>query len=238
MAFTQNIVNGIDSATDKINDATNSVTGPLNDTLGAIGAEVNSITNFLDRFDSSLPHYKHSKAAIHSWEPVYLNQFDVIITPPNVILENDKYADLLMEQIKSVDGLPEIIPTGTVEQRYMWATRTFSKPIPEKTTADITISFEVNINSRRSLYVYETLRAWAELQFNPEIGMYGLKGDYTGIMSILINNKQGKNIRQLNFNPVYLAEPLTAMTLDYLSEEIYVLQATFKADAWKEKRNK
>ena len=35
-----------------------------------------------------------------------------------------------------------------------------------------------------------------------------------------------------------MIEPLTAMTLDYLSEEIYVLTANFKSDMWSDKRIK
>ena len=152
----------------------------FDEATGEVANAANAVDNFLDRFNMNLPHFKHSRAAIYNWEPVFLNQFDAVITPPASVVKEDGYADLLVEQIKSVDGMPEILPTSFVEQNYMWAKRTFSKPTPDQVTAEFSITFEINLNSRNSMYAYETLRAWAEKQFEPTFGLHGLKGDYAG----------------------------------------------------------
>ena len=205
----------------------------LNNIADAIEGELNSISQFLNK--GRLPHYDNSPASVHNFEPVYLNQFDVIITPPAHI-GNHHFTDLLIEQVKSVTGLPEIVATDTVDQSYMWGKRTFSKPVPAETTAELEIKFEVNLNARNTMYVYEMLRMWSDLSFDYGTGFHGMKRQYAGKMTVLIHNKRYRVFRQFHFNSVYLMAPLTQMDLDYLSDEIYVLTAKFKSDGWKEKR--
>ena len=221
-----------------VRDGVNEQLDDTNSLIGEVGGALNTAKDFLDQFNGDLPLYSHSKAAKNKWEPVYLNQFEVVITPPQEVLDNDGYADLLIQQIKKLEGLPEIIPTGFVEQNYMGVKRTFSKPVPADTTATLTMAFEVNLNNRNSMYAYETLRAWAEMQFRPDLMMHGLKGNYAGEITVLLNNKRQKTFRQVNFKMVYMVEPLKAFSLDYLSEDIYVLEAKFKSDIWDDKRIK
>ena len=190
------------------------------------------------RLQEGLPHYYNSQAGMNNYEPVYLNQFEVVITPPLAVDRSDTMMELLIEQVKDIKGLPEITPTEYVEQKYLWATRTFSKPVPEKTTAILEVRFEVNLNDYNQMYTYETLRSWAELQFDPFTGKHGIKRDYAGEITVLITNKNRQVFRQYNFKPVYLISPFNSMDLDYLSDEIYVLTAKFMADAWRDKRPK
>lgn len=181
---------------------------------------------------SGLPHFSNSQASMNNWEPLFLNQFEVIITPPAVV----SGADILIEQVKKISGMPEITPTGFVEQFYKFAKRTYSAAKPEDTTAELEIDFEVNLNDSNAMYVYNTLRQWADVHFDPLTGSQGLKKDYAGEMTVLIHNKAQAVYREFRFKPVFMIEPLKDMELDYLSEDIYVLTAKFKADAWKETR--
>ena len=183
---------------------------------------------------SGLPHYQNSKAAMNNWEPLFLNQFEVIITPPSTITAGTGF---LVEHVKKLSGLPEITPGGTVEQFYKFAKRTYSSAKPEDTTAELEIDFEVNLGTSNDMYIYNTLRAWADIHFNPETGSQGLKKDYVGSMTVLIHNKNREVYREFTFNPVYLMEPLKNMELDYTSDDIFIMTCKFKADAWKEKRN-
>ena len=183
---------------------------------------------------SGLPHYQNSQAAIKNWEPLYLNQFEVVITPPASVVAGVKF---LVEHVKKLSGLPELTPVGTVEQYYKFAKRTYSASRPEDTTAELEIDFEVNLGESNDMYIYNTLRAWANLHFNPSDGSQGLKVDYAGSMSVIIHNKARKVYREFNFSPVYMMEPLKNMDLEYTSDEIFVLTAKFKADSWKENRN-
>ena len=182
---------------------------------------------------SGLPHYSNSKAAVESWEPLFLNQFEVLITPPVII----SGGNILTEQVKKVEGLPEITPTGFVEQFYKFAKRTYADARPEDTTAELTIEFEINLDDSNSMYVYNTFRAWADLHYNPMTGGQGLKRDYAGQLSVIIHNKALELYREYRFNPVFLIDGFNNMELDYVSNEIYILTVKFKADAWKEFRN-
>jgi hypothetical protein len=185
---------------------------------------------------SGLPHYRNSKAAVEKYEPLYLNQFEVILSPPAAVAGTEQ-VKLLVEHVKKVTGLPEITPVGTVEQYYKFAKRTYAAAKPEDTTAELEIEFEVNLNEANAMYTYNTLRRWSNLTFDPDTGGQGVKVQYAGMATIAIHNKQRNIYRIFSFDPVYPMEPFNPMELDYVSDEIYRLTAKFKADAWKEERN-
>ena len=240
MAFVKNwLENAEQSVNEELNQSINPTLDEFDSIVGSAQSELRDVSEFLNAFNNSLPVYKNAHAAIHNWEPVYLNQFDVVITPPRAISsKNSMYTDILIEHVKDVQGLPEIIPTAIVEQKYMWVTRTFSKPVPETSTADLTIDFEVNLNNRNTMYVYEMLRMWAESSFSPEFNFHGTRRDYLGEMTVIVHNKMRRAFRTFNFKAVFLTNPFNSMELAYLSDDIYVLSATFRSDGWTEKRNR
>jgi hypothetical protein len=182
---------------------------------------------------AGLPHYSNSQASTEAYEPLYLNQFEVVITPPSAVTQD---AAILLEHVKNVSGLPEITPVGTVEQFYKFAKRTYAAARPEDTTAQIEIEFEVNLDEDNSPYVYNILREWANIIFDPLTGAQGLKRNYTGEMYVAIFNKRGNIYREFRFKPVFLINNFNEMELDYVSDDIYRLTATFQADAWTETR--
>ena len=182
---------------------------------------------------SGLPHFTNASAAVNNWEPLFLNQFEVIFTPPSIV----SGTSYLLEQVKNVKGLPELTPTGVVKQFYKFAERNYANGAPEKTSAELEIQFEVNLNDNNSMYTYNTLRQWANIIYNPMNGAQGLKKDYVGTMSIHISNKSQKIYREFYFKSVFMMDPLNSMDLDYAKkDDIYLLTAKFKADYWQEKR--
>jgi hypothetical protein len=58
---------------------------------------------------SGLPHYTNSQAAIQLYEPVYLNQFEVIINTPAGVqqLPGLNGELILTQQVKSVSGMAD-----------------------------------------------------------------------------------------------------------------------------------
>ena len=128
-------------------------------------------------------------------------------------------------------------PSLTVEQFYKFAKRTYPSAKPEDTTAELEIDFEVNLGAADDMYIYNTLRAWADLHYAPDTGAQGVKADCVGTMTVLIHKKNRVVYREFTFSPVYMMDPLKQMELDYLSDDIFVLTAKFKADSWKESRN-
>jgi hypothetical protein len=181
---------------------------------------------------AGLPHWDNSRAAINYYEPIFQNQFEVIITPPASISQD---VDLLVEHVVSVDGLPEILP-NLVEQKYKFATRSYSGSRPENTIADLTIKFTVNLNEENNMYIYNTLRGWADLSYDPLTGRQGLKRDYFGQIYIAIFNKNQDIFREYRFNPCIINGPLSAIKLDYLDQNLYEITAKWRADAWNDTR--
>ncbi len=182
---------------------------------------------------AGLPHWSNSRAATNYYEPIYQNQFEVIITPPASITQN---VDLLVEHVTSISGLPELTPTDVIEQSYKFAKRSYAAAIPKTTVADLVINFTVNLNEENNMYIYNILRGWADLVYDPLTGRQGLKKDYTGEIYVAISNKAGDIFREFKFKPVIPKGELNALDLNYTEPKIYDAKMTFRADAWKETR--
>jgi len=176
------------------------------------------------------PHYKNSHAAMQLWEPVYLNLFEVLLTPPPSV---DNW-DYVMENVKTVSGLDVEKVPGLVEQIYKGAKRRFSAAYPDSTTADIAMSFEVNLDDSNSMYVYKGLRKWCDLIFDPLTGGMVLKKDYVGgPLIVTLHNRAADVIRQWIFQVVWPMQALNMMDLDYSTgSNIYSVDMTFAADYW------
>ena len=182
---------------------------------------------------AGLPQWNNSRAATNYYEPVFQNQFEVIITPPAIITQN---VDLLVEHVISVDGLPEISPSGIVEQRYKFAVRTYADAAPKTTAADLDIKFTVNLNEDNNMYIYNILRAWADLTWDPETGRQGLKRDHVGEMYVGMFTKAGDIYREWKFKSMFPHGGLTPVKLNYMSNDLYEANVKFRADDWKEPR--
>lgn len=183
---------------------------------------------------AGLPHWDNSRAATGYFEPVFQNQFELIITPPAAITEN---VDLLVEQVISVSGLPEFLTVGDQYQSYKFAKRAYAKATPATTVVDnLSVKFEVNLNDENNMYVYNTLRGWGDLIYDPLTGRQGLKRDYVGEIYLGIFNKAGDIFREYRFAPAFLKSALTPITLDYTGDSIYQITAVFTADTYKETR--
>jgi|694.fasta_scaffold00580_9 hypothetical protein len=182
---------------------------------------------------AGLPHWDNSRAATNYYEPVFLNQFEVVITPPASITDN---VDLLVEHVMEIKGLPELTAPETVTQTYKFAKRSYSGAIPKETIADLGIKFSVNLNEENNMYIYNILRGWFDLAYDPLTGRQGLKKDYYGQIYVAVFNKAGDIFREFRFTPCIPNGGLTPMDLNYTANGLYEVTATFRADAWKETR--
>lgn len=192
---------------------------------------------------AGLPHFKNSAVGRNLFEPLYLNQFTVIITPPASI-NNNTITPLIVEHVKDLSGLPEQAGTGKIaEQKYRFSKRFFAAPAPAETGAKLSINFEVNLNDANEMYIYNQFRAWANLVYDPLTGRQGLKKDYApngASIYVGIHNRAGDIYREFTFSPcfVYADSSLTEeMKLDYSSEGIYLAKFNFIADSYTEVRN-
>jgi hypothetical protein len=184
---------------------------------------------------AGLPYWTNSQASSNYYEPIYQNQFEVILNPPAVI--TGPGVSLLVEHVTKLSGLPEISsPVTLVEQKYKFATRSYAGATPDKTTADLDFTFTVNLNEENDAYIYNVLRAWNDIVYNPLTGSQGLKRDYVGSMSVHVSNKTGEIFREWSFPAIIPASQLKAIDLNYTSNEVYEITMKYRADHWNETR--
>jgi hypothetical protein len=187
---------------------------------------------------AGLPHFTNSRAAINNFEPVYLNQFEVIINPPAGIIDASTTFNgegILAQQVKSITGLAvDITANDPIQQNYKFATRRYAGGEPSTTDMTLSMEFEVNLNDANSMTVYKILRQWSDLIYNPLTGAMGLKSDYVGSMSISIFNKRGDVFRRIRIPSCFLSEAINPMELDYETPAIYTINASWICDYWED----
>lgn len=186
-----------------------------------------------------LPHFRNSRAAMSKYEPLYLNLFTIQISPPPGLgmAVGDENTNLLLENITQIGGLESnSFPTSLASQNYKWAQRRFAGAKPDKTTMDIQLSFEVNLNDQNSAYVLKTLRRWNDLVYDPLTGRTGLKSEYTAPWALVtLYNRANNPYWQWKLYDVFPMTALPAPALNYTSDEIYKIEGyTLAADYWDE----
>ena len=102
---------------------------------------------------AGLSHYNTSQASVNKYEPIFNNQFEVIITPPSSIpvpVGNPGNGNIMLEQVKKITGFAPDISPGEVFQKFKNAKRYYAGAAPSKTTFDLGIEFEVNLDNNNS----------------------------------------------------------------------------------------
>jgi hypothetical protein len=188
---------------------------------------------------AGLPHFTNSQAGLKLYEPVFLNQFEVIITPPAAVTLNNtrfKGETILTQQVKRVSGLAvDIQPAFPTSQFYKFSERRYAGGAPGDTSVAFTMDFEVNLNDQNSMSVFKILRQWADLVYNPLTGAMGLKKDYVGSIIISIFNKEGDVFRRVSLSNCFMTTGLNSMDLNYdAGETVYTLTTSWKADYWQD----
>ena len=195
---------------------------------------------------AGLSHFKNSTAGPGRYEPLYLNQFEVIITPPPAVRGKIGFGgNLMLGHILNFKNLPEQAGSGAavVLQNYKFSQRTYAPAKPERTYHQFTIDFEVNLNENNDMYIYNAIRAWADLSYNPLTGQQGLKVDYAGpstdpaSIHVIQFNRAATIFREFTFSPVFVGPAkITETVLDYKSEDVYRMSVQFTADTYTESR--
>ena len=186
---------------------------------------------------AGLSHYTTSKASTLKYEPVFLNQFEITITPPAAIpvpAGNPSNGNIMLEQVISINGLGVDKNPGEVTQKYKNAKRYYSGAAPTNTYINLDINFEINLDTNNSMYAFKVLRQWSDLIYNPLTGGMGLKVDYTGTILIKVFDKAGNVFRQITCQDVFPMEPIKPMDLDYTGAgtNIYKIQMKWAVDWW------
>jgi hypothetical protein len=144
---------------------------------------------------------------------------------------------LFMHKVRSAMKSSELNPVvGTVyvDEFVYGVTVSFSNPIMDAgTSADITITFNLNLRNVTDNFVLKIFKAWAALNYDLSDGTRGIKLDYmSDVMRIAEANRNGEVWRSFIFHHIILAEITGLDDLDYNSNEPSQLSVRFRADDW------
>lgn len=194
-------------------------------------------TDFKSQGSFGLSHYRNSRAAQDMFEPVYLNLFTIQFDLPAAVGSSPENTNLLLENIKKISGLESHkMPTSLVTQYYKWAERRYAGAKPDRTSMDLTIDFEVNVNKTPSVYTIKTLRKWCDLVYDPLTGRTGLKADYVAPrVLVTMYDRAARPFWQWKLYNVFPMTALPAPELDFQSDTIYTVTGfTMACDMWDE----
>ena len=128
--------------------------------------------------------------------------------------------------------------SGTVEQKYKYATRTFAGATPENTIVDLSLHFALNLsydNGSPENYTYKFLREWVDLIYDPLTGRQGLKKDYVApSMTVTMQDRAGNPYWQWIYYYVFPTQGLSGPSLEYTNTGLYELDLNLRSDCWDE----
>jgi hypothetical protein len=183
-----------------------------------------------------LPHYTNLSQVGSPGGPgtfpdeiVYTNLFEITFVLPTTLQNQQRNATLLLENATSVDfNLTEFDFTQK-EQRFKYSTRVF-QTTPTKTSGEISIKFQVNVNQVGSMETWSTLKAWYDLVFNSQNGSLHYKSDCIGTVIVNQHDKKGVVLRRVTFQNVQIKQ-LAGYALDWSANNtIENVQADFIYD--------
>lgn len=185
-------------------------------------------------------HYRNSSAATNMWEVVSPALFEVYFTFPYII-SGDKSinTDLLFEHVRSISGLDGLTPTvGNVVQKFKYAERHYAAAGPDKTSLELTITFTLNLNDSHQNYVYNMLRKWYNLIYNPQNGRMLTKAQYSKDSRMVINehDRDGAIWRKITCYNFFPSTPPTGLNEDNYDSmgDAKTVSITFIVDDWAE----
>ena len=163
-------------------------------------------------------------------EVVYTNLFEITFVLPVILTAQSRSPLLLLENATKVDfSNLTSFDISTKEQRFKYSTRVF-QTTPTKTSGEIVIPFQVNVNNAGSMDVWNTLKAWYDLVFNSQNGTLHYKSDLIGTIMVNQHDKKGVVIRRVTFQNCQMSK-LGGYALDWASNDIVnSVDATFLYD--------
>ena len=183
-------------------------------------------------------HYKNSAAAREMWEVVSPALFEVYFTFPNILSTDPNISKLLMfEHVRSITGLDGVAPTiGNVVQKYKFAERHYAAAGPDKTSLELTITFTMNLNNSHENYIYNMLRKWYHLVYNPQNGQTLTKQQYAGGSAMIIHehDRDGSIWRTIKCLDFFPSTPPTGLNDDSYDSmgDAKTVSITFLVDSW------
>lgn len=172
-------------------------------------------------------HFTSSKRSMDLDEPIYLNLFTVAIEAsdlPKGLGANNDDINIILEGVRSIQGLTTQPGVGTQVQKYKHAERGFAGGAPSQTHLLITMNFELNLRRDKDTddnYTYKFLRKWHDLIYDPQTGRMAIKKNYVcERMVVTMQDKEGIPYWQWTLHNVFPAAGLPEPALSYDSGNI------------------
>ena len=186
---------------------------------------------------SHLPHISRVHAGRERWDPQHKSIFEVGFTVPEALGSKGytgEELEILTEQVVSIQGLDALQKVAAVNsQKFLGVDVSFLNPTLESTTAEYTITFNLNLRNTTDAYVLRLFKEWGRLSYDLRNGKRSLKKDYIcETMHISEANRDGTVWREVVFKDVFLTNVTGLDSLDYNSSEARQLQVTFRSDYW------
>jgi hypothetical protein len=163
-------------------------------------------------------------------EVVYLNLFEITFILPVILQAQGREPILLLENAtKAPIGNLTAFDIGQGQQRFKYSTREFLTT-PTKTSGEITIPIQVNVNQQGSMETWTTMKAWYDLVFNSQNGSLHYKSDLIGTIIVNQHDKKGVVLRRVTYQNCQL-KSLTGWDLDWsLNTIVNDVSGTFVYD--------
>ena len=188
-------------------------------------------------------HYRNSEAARGMYEVVSPALFEVYLTFPAILNGNKSInQDLMIEHVRSISGLDGVTPNvGTVVQKYKFAERHYAAAGPDKTSLELSITYTLNINDAKENYIYNMLRKWYDLIYNPQNGQTLTKQQYAAGsgMTIYEHDRDGSIWREIHCFNIFPSTPPTGLNENNYDSvgDAKTVSITFVVDDWAEEAN-
>jgi len=165
-------------------------------------------------------------------EPVYLNLFEITFVLPTILQAQGRDPVLLLQQAKNIDLGVTNKDIGASQQRFKYSTREFLNAGPDKSSGELDIKFNVNVNSQGSMETWNTLRAWYDLVWNSQNGYLHYKADIIGTIIVNQHDKKGLVLRRVTFQNCQISS-VGSPSMDWGSNGIWEdTSAKFVFDYW------
>jgi hypothetical protein len=151
-------------------------------------------------------------------EVVYLNLFEITFILPVILQAQGRDPILLLQNATKVDLNLTEFDTGTAQQRFKYSTREFITT-PTKTSGELTIPIQVNVNQQGSMETWNTMKSWYDLVFNSQNGALHYKSDLIATIIVNQHDKKGVVLRRVTFQNCQLTK-LGGYSLDWSSNSI------------------
>lgn len=186
-----------------------------------------------------LPHITNSQAGVNRWDYTPSNLFEVYFTLPEALRQDFGQDEaLITEHVQKIEGLDAIHRTAeTTTQKFMGTTRTFIKGSIDDTSAELTVTFALNLRNGTDNFIYKLFKAWSRLGYDINTGEKQLKKDYCADwLRVKIANRAGDVFEDVIFKDIMLKGNIEGPgTYDYNSDEPIELTVKFASDWWNDR---